>query len=67
VGKPFKPELRRRAAEQAAKDALAGTAVYHALRASLVGGTVEITVPRSAEDEAVSVALSAYAWTWRFV
>ena len=67
VGKPFKPELRRRAAEQAAKDALAATAVHDRLQASLVDGTVEILVPRSADDEAVRVALSAYAWSWRFV
>jgi fatty-acyl-CoA synthase len=67
VGKPFKPELRRRAAEQAAKDALAGTAAHDGLQASLVGGTVEIIVHRSTDDEAVRVALSAYAWTWRFV
>jgi fatty-acyl-CoA synthase len=67
VGKPFKPELRRRAAEQAAKDALASTAAHGQVQASLVGGTVEILVPRSADDEAVRAALSAYAWTWRFV
>jgi fatty-acyl-CoA synthase len=67
VGKPFKPELRRRAAEQAARDALTGTALHDRLQASLVDGTVEILVPRSADDEAVRVALSAYAWSWRFV
>ena len=67
VGKPFKPELRRRAAEQAAKDALAGTAVHDRLQARLVDGTVEILVPRSADDDAVRAALSAYAWSWRFV
>ncbi len=33
VGKPFKPELRRRAAEQAAREALAGTAVHDRLQA----------------------------------
>jgi fatty-acyl-CoA synthase len=67
VGKPFKPELRRRAAEQAARDALAHTPVRAHVRAGLVNGTVEIRVPRSADDEAVRVALSAFAWTWRFV
>jgi fatty-acyl-CoA synthase len=67
VGKQYKPELRRRAAEQAAKDALAGTAAHDGVQASLVDGTVEIRVPRSADDEAVRVALSAYAWSWRFV
>jgi hypothetical protein len=40
VGKPFKPELRRRAAEQAAKDALAGTAVHARVQAgSSTGGS----------------------------
>ena len=67
VGKPYKPELRRRAAEQAAKDALSGTAVHDGVRAVLVAGTVEIVVPHSPDDEAVREVLSAYAWTWRLV
>lgn len=67
VGKPFKPELRRRAAEQAAREALAGTAVHDRLKARLVDGRVEIVVPRSADDDAVRAALSAHAWSWRFV
>jgi fatty-acyl-CoA synthase len=67
VGKTFKPELRRRAAARAATDALAGTAVGDRLQARLVDGTVEILVPHSADDEAVRAALSAYAWSWRFV
>jgi fatty-acyl-CoA synthase len=67
VGKPYKPELRRRAAEQAARDALAGTAVHDRVRAVLAAGTVEIVVPHSPEDEAVREVLSAYAWTWRLV
>jgi fatty-acyl-CoA synthase len=67
VGKPYKPELRRRAAEQAARDALAGTAVHERVRAELVKGTVEIVVPRSPEDETVRDVLSAYACTWRLV
>jgi acyl-CoA synthetase (AMP-forming)/AMP-acid ligase II len=67
VGKPYKPELRRRAAQQAAKDALAGTSVHDRVRAELVHGTVEVVVPRSPDDETVQDALSAYAWTWRLV
>jgi fatty-acyl-CoA synthase len=67
VGKPFKPELRRRAAEQAAKDALADTVVSDRVEARLVDGTVEILVPASADDDAVRATLSAYAWSWRFV
>ena len=45
VGKPYKPELRRRAAEQAAKDALSGTAVHDRVRAVLVDGAIEIRRP----------------------
>ena len=67
VGKPYKPELRRRAAEQAARDALAGTAVHDRVRAELVHGTVEIVVPHSPEDETVRNLLSAYACTWTLV
>jgi fatty-acyl-CoA synthase len=65
VGKPYKPELRRRAAEQAARDALSGTAANDQVRAALVDGTIEILVPHSPDDETVRAALSAYAWTWR--
>jgi fatty-acyl-CoA synthase len=67
VGKPFKPELRRRAAEHAAREALADTVVRDRVEARLVDGTVEILVPASADDNAVRAALSAYAWSWRFV
>jgi hypothetical protein len=67
VGKPFKPELRRRAAEQAAKGALAGIAVHDLALGTLVDGRVEILIPRSVDDEAVRAALAAYAWSWRFV
>ena len=65
VGKPYKPELRRRAAEQAARDALAETGLADQVRAVLVDGAVEIHVPHSAEDHAVGDALSQYAWTWQ--
>ena len=65
VGKPYKPELRRRAAQQAAKDALSGTAVHDRVRAVLVDGAIEIVAPHSPDGEAVRDTLSAYAWTWR--
>ena len=65
VGKPYKPELRRRAAHQAAKDALSGTAVHDRVRAVLVDGAIEILAPHSPDGEAVRDTLSAYAWTWR--
>ena len=65
VGKPYKPELRRLAAEQAARDALAETALGDQVRAVLVGATVEIQVPHSTHDDEVGRALSQYAWTWR--
>ena len=57
VGKPYKPELRRRAAEHAARDALAGTAVHDRVRAELVDGAVEIRVPRSPTTSACRGAL----------
>ena len=65
VGKPYKPELRRRAAEQAARDALAETGLGDQVRAVLIDGAVEIHVPHSAEDHAVGDVLSQYAWTWQ--
>ena len=65
VGKPYKPELRRLAAEQAARDALAETAVGDQVRAVLVGATLEIQVPHSTHDDEVGRTLSRYAWTWK--
>ena len=65
VGKPYKPELRRLAAEQAARDALAETALGDQVRAVLVGAAVEIQVPHSMHDDEVGRALSQYAWTWK--
>ncbi|MBV8217190.1 MAG: AMP-binding protein, partial [Solirubrobacterales bacterium] len=67
VGKPYKPELRRRAAERAAHDALAATRVGDQTRAVLVDGAVEIHVPHSAEDDAIEEVLSQYACTWQFI
>ncbi len=63
VGKQYKPELRRRAAEQAARDALAETPLRDQVRAVLIAGAVEIHVPRSIHDDEVCAALSKYAWT----
>jgi fatty-acyl-CoA synthase len=65
VGKPYKPELRRRAAERAARDALAETGLAETVRAVLIDAVPEIRVPRSPRDEEVREALSRYAWTWK--
>ena len=65
VGKPYKPELRRRAAESAARDALAETVLGDEVRAVLVDGAVEIHVPHSPRDHEVADLLSRYAWTWQ--
>ena len=67
VGKPYKPELRRRAAEQAARDALAGTPVAARIRAVLGDGGVEIQVPHSAADAEVRNTLARYSWNWKFL
>jgi fatty-acyl-CoA synthase len=64
IGKPYKPELRRRAAERAARDALAETGLGDKVRAVVVGGAVEIRVPGSPHDDEVGDVLSQYAWTW---
>ena len=64
VGKPYKPELRRRAAERAARDALAETSVGDQVRAVLIDGAVEIHIPHSAHDQEVAEVLSQYALTW---
>ena len=65
VGKPFKPELRRRAAERAATAALAGTPAQAHIRAVLVDGAVVIHVPRGLDDASVREVLSSYTWNWR--
>jgi fatty-acyl-CoA synthase len=65
VGKQYKPELRRRVAEQAARDALAHTPVAHAVRAVLADGAIKIVVPHSDRDDEVRAVLSQYAWTWQ--
>jgi fatty-acyl-CoA synthase len=65
VGKPYKPELRRRAAERAARDALTETGLADQVRAVLIDGVPEIRVPHSPRDDEVRDALSRYAWTWK--
>ena len=65
VGKPYKPELRRRAAERAARDALADTGLGDHVRAVVIDGAVEIHVPRSGHDTEVGAVLSQYALTWQ--
>ena len=61
VGKVFKPELRRLAAEAAARDALAGIATGVAAR--LAGGQVVVTV-RGGDRAAVRDALAPFAFDW---
>jgi len=65
IGKPYKPELRRRAAEQAARDALAETGLGDQVHAVLIDAAPEIHVPHSPHDDEVREALSQYAWTWK--
>jgi fatty-acyl-CoA synthase len=65
VGKPFKPELRRRTAEQAARDALTETGLGDQVRAVLIDAAPEIHVPHSPYDGEVREALSQYAWKWK--
>jgi fatty-acyl-CoA synthase len=65
IGKPYKPELRRRAAETAARDALAETGLSDQVRAVLVHGAVEVHVAHSPHDKEVADVLSRYAWTWQ--
>ena len=65
VGKPYKPELCRRAAEQAARAALAETGLSNHVRAVLIDASLEVHVPRSAHDDAARDVLSQYAWTWK--
>jgi len=61
VGKVFKPELRRRAAEAAARDALAGIATDAVAR--LAEGQVVVTV-RGGDRAAVRDALAPFAFDW---
>jgi fatty-acyl-CoA synthase len=61
IGKPFKNELRRRAAERAAREALPAHA--H-VTAELRDGTVEIVVDGASDDEARE-ALAPFGMAWR--
>ena len=65
VGKPFKPELRRHAAEHAIAERLARIGV-DGVHAELADGLVTVVVPPSEHKKAVAAALEAYAITWRF-
>jgi fatty-acyl-CoA synthase len=62
VGKPFKPELRRRAAEDAARQALAGRATR--VTAHLDDGRVVVTV-EGADEAVVQAALAPFALQWQ--
>jgi fatty-acyl-CoA synthase len=61
VGKVFKPELRRRAIEGAARDALAGLVAGVAARLS--GGEVVVEI-RGGEAAAIGDALAPFAFEW---
>ena len=63
VGKPFKPDLRRRATEDAARDALDGCATEVVAR--LDGGQVVVTV-RGAGQEVAEPALAPFTFAWEF-
>jgi fatty-acyl-CoA synthase len=65
VGKYYKPELRRRAAEEAARDALAGV-ITAGVVARLEDGQVVITVS-GAERFAVEDALGPFTFSWETV
>ena len=61
IGKPFKNELRRRATERAAREALPGHAE---VAAALVDATVEVVVRGTTDDEA-RAALSPFGLAWK--
>ncbi len=63
VGKPFKPELRRRAAERAAREAI-GTAAAEVMGV-LEDGAVVIEVDGAADLGVVEDALAPFALSWR--
>jgi fatty-acyl-CoA synthase len=63
VGKPFKPELRRRATERAAQEALPEQAAVHAC---LVAGAVRVEISGVTEDE-VAGALASFTFDWHVV
>lgn len=61
VGKPFKPELRRRATEHVARAALGATQA--AVHARLDDGRIAIVVEGAAPDE-IDAALAPYGLSW---
>jgi fatty-acyl-CoA synthase len=63
VGKPYKPELRRRATERVASDALPPNA---AARASLVESVVHVEISGASESEAER-ALGSFTFPWHVV
>jgi fatty-acyl-CoA synthase len=65
VGKPYKPELRRHAAEHAIAERLARIGA-DGVHAELADGLVTVVVPHSEHNNAVAAALDQYAITWRF-
>lgn len=62
VGKPFKPELRRRATESAARDAVDGLAA--AVIARVDGGEIVVEFEGVRDPAAVEAALSPYTFPW---
>ena len=63
VGKPFKPELRRRATERAAREVLPEAAAVHA---HLVDGVVRVEIAGAPEEE-VHQALAPFTFDWHVV
>ena len=62
VGKPFKPELRRRAAEDVAREALAGRA--SSVTARLADGQGIVVTVHGAHEQTVRQALGAFNFAW---
>ena len=67
VGKPFKPELRRHAAEHAIAERLARIGIG-GVHAELTDGLVTVVVSRTDHKTGAAAAatLDGYAITWRF-
>jgi fatty-acyl-CoA synthase len=61
VGKPYKPELRRRATERVAREALPDRA---AVEARIVDGAIEVAIA-GVEEQELREALSPYTFRWR--
>lgn len=63
VGKPFKPELRRRAAERVAREAIGPAATE--VTARIDDGAVVVEVDAAADAGAVDAALAPFGLAWR--